>query len=169
MNNHYICDGNTFTYNKGYIGMPVVLGTLPDTVAVEGVTLQRKDEFHVSLVCVKNILAQMSEVEERVLALFCEYIQEHDMPSVYFTGAFRFAENDERKTLVALCEVENLTPFFDKLNEEFGIDIPYQPTHVTLYTLQPNKGIGLNTPDDLATLSREVNAPEEVRESLMME
>lgn len=163
MSKNYICGGNTFTYRKGYIALPLELKRIPETIEVDSIILHRKDEFHISLLCVKNILENLPNAEEQILKSFCEYVQEKNISFVKFTGEFRFAEKEERKTVVALCEMENLKEFFNRLSAELSVTIPHQPTHVTVYTLQPNAGIGLNSPEDLVVLSRVIEVSREVK------
>ncbi|KKW40003.1 hypothetical protein A3I46_01640 [Candidatus Kaiserbacteria bacterium RIFCSPLOWO2_02_FULL_54_13] len=162
----YICGGDTFTYNKGYITLPVELNGLPETLSIEGETLQKRASFHVSLLCVKNILSSHPDLEEEILDLFCAFTKENKISFVAYTGEFRFAQDKERKTLVALCAVSNLKECSELLEEKLGIDIPPQPTHVTLYTLQPDAGIGLNSPAEIEGKSVSIQVSEEVRDAL---
>jgi hypothetical protein len=163
---NYICGGSTFTYSKGYIGLPLEVGELPESIVVKGETLLRKTLFHVSLLCVKDLLAKKSDIEQEVLTAFCSFVLEKDIAFLRYTGEFRFAQDGERKTLIALCEVAGLEAFFAGLSEKLGIDIPPQPTHVTLYTLQPDIGIGLNSLEDMLTKSVLIDAPFLVKKGL---
>jgi len=162
----YICEGNKFAYSKGYIGLPVVINDLPQVIEIEGVRLQRKNSFHVSLVCVKVILAKKSDVEQVVLDEFCRFANINDISFIRYTGEFRLAEHEDRRSLVALCEVSNLNEFLESLSIKLGIDIPHQPTHVTLFTLQPEMGIGINSPTDMEVKSTEIAMPPEIKEAL---
>lgn len=165
---NYICGGNKFSYSKGYIALPLELGVLPETIAIEGETLLRKSSFHVSLLCVKEVLEKKPGTEQQILDAFCSYIAEHDVSFAGYTGEFRFAQNEERKTLIARCNVSNLEGFSEALSEQLGISIPAQPTHITLYTLQPDMGIGLNSPADMEQKSERIEAPEEVKIGLQI-
>lgn len=164
---NYICGGDKFAYSKGYIGLPVEVGDLPDTVIVEGETLHRKSSFHVSLVCVKDILSKNPDVEQEVLDAFCSFAEKKNISFIRYTGEFRFAQHEEKKTLVALCEISNLLEFSESLGRKLGMIFPLQPTHVTLYTLQPNAGIGLNSPADMETKSILVDVPMILKKSLI--
>ncbi|MEX0917337.1 MAG: hypothetical protein WDZ90_02345 [Candidatus Paceibacterota bacterium] len=170
MDDSYICGGEKFTYRNGYIALPLGLSGLPESIEIGGEVLQRKTEFHVSLLRVKTILEKFPNTEEQIINSFCEFVKKEDISFLHFTGEFRFAEKlaetGERKTVVAMCEVSNLRVFSDQLANELGVLISPQPTHVTLYTLQPNAGIGLNSPEDLNTLSKPVDVSDEVRQSI---
>jgi hypothetical protein len=41
-----------------------------------------------------------------------------------------------------MAEVPGLADFFTLLGQKFQKDLPVQAPHITLYTLQPNAGIG---------------------------
>lgn len=159
---NYICGGNTFAYSKGYIGLPIEILNLPETIEINGETLLRKTSFHISLICVKDIVAVQSGIEEKILSTFCSFVSKNDISFSGYTGEFRFAQDAERKSFLALCEMSGLSEFFHVLRTELGLDVPDQPTHITLYTLQPNAGIGLNSPADMEGKSVKVEAPKEV-------
>jgi hypothetical protein len=162
----YICGGSKFAYSKGYIGLPVIIDNLPMKVEVSGTVLKRKSSFHISLVCVKDILAKKPDAEQVVLSEFCKFTSENDISFLGYTGEFRLAEYGERKSIVALCTVSNLNIFLELLSVKIGINIPAQPTHITLFTLQQEIGVGLNTPADMETKSRIVELPPEIRKAL---
>lgn len=160
---NFICGGNKFAYSKGYIGLPIQVNKLPESVEIEGERLVIKSSFHVSLVCVKDIVDKYGGDEKRILELFCSFIKDNEIEFLEYTGEFRFAENVDRKTLVALCKISNLEELFIFLRRELVLDIPLQPTHVTLFTLQPDLGIGLNSQADMEGKSVTVTVPDEVR------
>ncbi len=105
-------------------------------------------------------------IEAEILKYFCQFQQEHGLCLTKFTGDFRLAKDGANQTLVALCEISNLNKFADFLSEKINYKIPYQPTHVTLYTLIPDKGIGLNNIDDLEHKSKSITVPKEILTAL---
>jgi hypothetical protein len=154
----YICNSEKYKYDKGYLHLPITLDTqnLPQTIEVEGTILQLKTSFHVSLMFLKN---QPEKTSEKILDLFCNFINHNDVIFEGFTGEFRFAQREEdgRKSLVGMCTVSNLNTFFDMVNEELNLNFQYQPTHVSLYTLTLNEAIGLNSKEELERLSYDVS------------
>ncbi len=144
-----------YGYVDGYIYLSVAIpiDRLPRSVEVGAKTLNRKTEFHVSLVCVKCIASLYEKLGKKtdedlikeVIAKFAAYVQEHSIIFLGFTDEFRHAIRGEEETIVGCCDVSNLVEFFDELNREYGTNISYQPTHVTLYTFKTNIGIGISS------------------------
>jgi len=164
-----ICNTDKYAYGKGYIYLPIELTGLPKEFDLEGETLSLKSSFHVSLVCVKDLLAKYDKenLEQMIFDQFCAFVAKNDINFLKFTGEFHLAKHEERKSLVAICEVSNLDNFTSSLSQELGLEISLQPTHVTLYTLQPDMGIGLNNPTDLENKSVIVDVPEAIKQSLI--
>jgi len=163
MEDKYICASDKLFYGSKYIALSLEVEGLPEKVSIQGMTLQRKSSFHCSLLCVNNILGLQSDLEDQILTFFCSFAKENDISFVRYTGEFRYAVDGERRSLIALCEISNLAKFSNALGEKLGMQIPEQPTHVTLYTLQPDAGIGLNSREEMETKSTTVIPPEEVR------
>ena len=164
-----ICD-NKYPYSKGYIGLPINIALLPQTINIDGNILTSKSTFHVSLVCVKNILALYNKenLEQHIIEKFCNYVSNNEIAFLKFSNEFRFAQFEERKTLIIRCEVSNLAKFFELLSKELGIQMPLPPTHVTLFTLQPDAGIGLNSYEELEVKSKIIDISSEIAPILRM-
>lgn len=164
---NYICNEEKYAYGKGYIHLPIQISELPSEVEIDGDNLTIKSSFHVSLVCVKNLIEKYgAEYEQKIIDKFCEFISTDDISFLRFTGEFRVAKSEEKETLIARCEVSNLEKLFKKLSSELNIEIPLQPTHVTLYTLQLDIGIGLNSFKELEEKSVVINEIPHVLESV---
>lgn len=165
--NSLICETQSITYDKGYIALWLPNYSLPETINIDEITLLKKDTFHVSLLCVDNLLKARPESEAEILQYFCDFLQKHKLVFEGFTGEFRLAKKDERKSIVALCAVSHLDTFAQYLTEKLGMPVPLQPAHVTLYTLQPNAGIGLNSPEEMQEKSQPIQVPKELIRALI--
>ncbi len=167
---NYICGGNKYIYKGGYVALPVEVKDLPNTISVQGNELLLKSSFHVSLVCVKRLIEPYGEaaadIEQKILELFCAFVSKNAISFLTYKNEFRFAVFEERKSAIVLCEVSNLDKFPQLLKSELGIEIPVQPTHVTLYTLEPDAGIGLNSQAEMEVKSRPVAVPETLKKGL---
>lgn len=159
-----ICNSQKYVWNRGYIHMPISISKedLPEEISVKENTLLVKDEFHVSLFCNKNIPQSAYEkfpnIEEKILEIFCEIADQKEVSIEKISPEFRFAqkETDRRKSLIVMVSVKNLNAFYDKINSEFNLSLEYPPTHISLYTLEKNKAIGINNSQDLDHLTESV-------------
>jgi hypothetical protein len=152
-------------HNNGYIGLVnIELGDLPQKLSVGEYELVLKSEFHISLVCTKKIAVlidptRVDEIRAEIVESFKQFIQTTPLTDYGITNEFRLVKRDERVTLVVLAVVPGLENFFAELEERYGKNIPVQVTHITLYTLQPEAGIGILSLEELERDSKPVNVP----------
>ncbi len=157
-----------YAFDDGYIYLPLDIRNLPEQITVEGYSLQLKTELHCSLVCIKCMELKYGKnfdnLESKIVERFCEFVSKNEISFIKYRNEFRLVKRAGRVSVVVMCDVSNLEDFFHLLEKKFGIKADTQPTHVTSYTLQPNKGIGI---PDQATLQLTtlVNVPDEVRKS----
>lgn len=139
-------------YNKGYLFLPITPLDIPPTIDILGVSLQAKTSFHISLLCVKNYIQKYGRnIEEKILTALDEFSKHHSFSILAYTNEFRFVQidTDQRKSLVIMVEITHLSEFFEKLRKDLNIEIEEQPTHCTLYTLELDRGIGINNKNDM--------------------
>jgi hypothetical protein len=155
-----------YNYSHGYITLQnLELAGLPDKINVAGQEFQLKDEFHLSLICVYEIAnlidpQRKQQIEKLIVREFANYIKNQPLDKFKLRGDYRFVQLDIRKTIIALADVEGLANFFKTLSQKFGKDLPVQPAHITLYTLQPNVGIGILSHQELGSNSAPISLPD---------
>ncbi|HPR09755.1 MAG TPA: hypothetical protein PLT04_04255 [Candidatus Saccharibacteria bacterium] len=153
-------------HDNGYISLIIKdLAELPDTITVNGKTLTRKGEFHISLMALKNLVPLINESnisinEDDLVQFFLETQKDVPLSNYELTGELRYVKRDERETVVAMVNVLGVEVLFDKLRDKFSLEIPTQPTHITIYTLQPEAGIGILSPEELDRDSQTITLPE---------
>ncbi len=166
MEEKFICNSIKYTFKKRTISLPVAIQGLPERLDIEGYTLSKRSSFHVSLVAIGNIIEkyniQVPNFEDSVIDDFCKFVSQNEVSFVRYRGEFRFVVQNERRSVVAMCEVTNLEKFFDLLNEKYNLQLEIPPTHVMLYTLQQNAGIFLTNSDDIQELTKVVPKPEKI-------
>ena len=148
-----ICDGSYLLGSGVTIMLPVEIPDLPESVECEGVHMVKRTEFHVSLVCMGEILKKHSisneHFKEEVIEDFCAHIAQNSVTLARFRDEFRYMEYGEKKSLVVMVDVLNLDSFFDHLNEKYTLTLEHPQTHITLYTENGGTGIYLTDSDDL--------------------
>lgn len=145
------------------IGLPVKIANLTKEIEAEGYRLLLRTAFHISLMCIGKIAEKYNVTRpdfiNEVVNDFCEFVQNKDIDFIRFTGEFRFATQNERRTVIAMCEVSNLDEFYEIMNKKYGLKVELPPTHVTLYTLQPDMGIFLVDSEDINNLTKVIALP----------
>jgi len=165
-----VCGSDNITYYRGYIALWLEDEGFSSTCDVGGVTFLKRTAFHVSLMYVPNILAKHPDLEEKILQSFCNFQNGHTFSIQEFTGELRHVTDTERgrESVIAMCTVNNLDKWSKVLERELKITVEPHPTHVTMYTLEENLGIGVNSHTELEKKSELIILPEllEVIESL---
>lgn len=164
MERPFICGSSKYTISAtNTIGLPVVLEDLPGEIVINGNKLLLKSSFHVSLVCINEILKKYEvktpNFKDSVVKDFCEFIRDHDIDIIKYENKFNYAEKGELKTVVVFCGVSNIDKFFQFLNKKYNLNLEYPPTHVTLYAHDGKQGIFLVDSGDLNKLSKPIPNP----------
>ena len=162
----FICGGEKYQIGgpkEDTIGLPISLPDLPEKIEVEDYELSLKTVFHISLVCAEKIIEKnnltIPDFVNKVVADFCEFTKHTSIDFARCRNEFRFVAENERRTVVVMCDISNLNKFFDFINQKYGLKLEYPPTHITLYTLQPNIGIFLTDANDLNRFTKKIKAP----------
>ncbi len=147
-------------HDAGYISLVnIQLANTPDRIDVDALRLQRKSEFHVSLMSLKRLAPMLDVDETELVRVFLEYQSEHDLTDFTLTDEYRLVRRGEKVTLVVMVDMPEIEGLFEFLRERFKSEFPTQPTHITLYTLQPEVGIGLFSTDEVENETAVVHAP----------
>lgn len=149
--------------NEDSIGIPVSISRLQEKIEAEGCSLSIRTVFHATLVAIGKIIeknqVKIPDFLDKIVADFCEFIKENNVEIVRFRDELKFASQNERRSVIIMCDVSNLDKFFDLINEKYDLQLEYPPTHVTLYTLQPDKGIFLTDSKDIETMTKSIKNP----------
>ena len=129
---------------------------LPFPAEIEWNTIKfrKKDEFHVTLLHVKNASIAANVPTEEILTFFDLFIEKHPIEFLSTVDDFRYMQENERKTIVVRCDVSNLDLLFTELNEKFNINVPKQPPHVTIYSLPDKPAIHILSEAIMESLER---------------
>ena len=149
---------------KGY-AMLDVTDHIPalHTIMVDGVALApKRGEFHVSIAKLRA-LAERNPAQEAAMALFIEHwMQDEEKRLIWggFTDSMYVcqkpnAEGETQMTVIAGVEIIGLSAMERAMRHTFNPAIRLSQPHVTLLKSATSPyGIGINSPEDLATLCR---------------
>lgn len=159
-----------YKYSKGYIIHRLNEIKLPATINLSGVEFIAKDPLHCSLIAVKKIVPIIMErdqtteanTEEKVLEAVSTAIMKIQPHITGYLNEFRIAEkpDEAKRTVIVMAKVDGIEQLFIKVNEILNLEIPTQPTHVTLYTLANGKPIGVTSINELADFTRPLTPAE---------
>lgn len=155
-----------YSYHNGYLDLPnLKFEGLPGRITVNGYELLLKSEFHISLVCAKRIAAiiddeRIEEIQAEIVDKFIRFVDQASLTTYRPLKQFRFVQRDTRRTVIMMVEVPRLEEFFELLENSYKKKLPLQPTHVTMYTLQLDTGIGILSDEQLEYDSVPVEIPE---------
>ena len=163
MERPFICGGNKYTISPtNTIALPVSLEDLLPEVLISNNKLFLKSSFHVSLVCINEIIKKhnisIQDFRDSVVKDFCEFTALNDIQVLQYKE-FKYAEENDLKTIIVTCEVSSLPKFFGILNQKYRLKIEYPPTHVTLYAHDGKSGIFLTDSDDIKNLTKPIPNP----------
>ena len=150
---------NKYSQMEGYLWfvLPVEnFKKLPGTVEVNGEELHKKNEFHITIINRKKVSKDIasisgrdpSEVQLGLGKLLDNYIKNHEIKFLGFTGELKLAEKDGRLSLVALCNVKGVEDYFKLIEREYGYLPPLQPFHVSLYT-KTGLAVGIDSDEEM--------------------
>ena len=138
---------------------PRRFGSFPAGVIWRGARLAKKGEFHVTLLHARSISKLRELANQDIARFFDSFVEKFSLGLISFIDDFRYAEEAEKRTILVRCVVSELDALFREFGKKFGIALPTQPAHVTLYTLQKNAGIHINSDTTMQGLER-VDLPE---------
>lgn len=133
---------------------------LPETLEVKGKKFLKKKEFHVTVINVPGTAKRLSlkhpgkDLELELQKLLKEYVEEHSIRFLKFTGDLRLAISPEFRSIAALSEMEGVEGYFDLIRAKYGLDIPTQPTHVSIYTLEGGPAVGIDTKEEMESFEK---------------
>lgn len=160
----FIC-GNRYMLagqREDTIILPVSFSDFPSKIEINGYELLLKTEFHVSLVCIGKIIEKhkvtIPNFIDKIVQDFCEFTKSNAVGVLRYRNEFLFASESDLRSVVIMCDVSNLSKFFDLMNDKYGLNVKPPPTHVTLYTLT-GLGIFLTDSEDVENLTVAIENP----------
>lgn len=147
---------NPLINDGGYIALPFTDINLPESIEVRGETFYSKSEYHCSLVCVKCITEQLVErgidradAARQITDIVEEARLQSEPTFINYLDEFRLVEKEGRKTIAVMVQVAGLEPIFEALRNKLQLEIPTQPTHVTIMCTKRDAGIGIRSQEEL--------------------
>ena len=136
-----------------------IFAPFPSLVTWNGLQLVKKEEFHVTLLHAKYSTELAGVANDELAVFFDSFVIKNPIELISFIDDLRYVEEDDKKTILVRCAASNLEELFVAFNAPFGVQLPTQPAHVTLYSLDKAVGIHINSDEKMESLER-VRLPE---------
>jgi hypothetical protein len=130
---------------------PVEIDGLPDEIEALDRRWRRKVEFHMTVIGaarIEEVARQHPAVPDRVARV----LDGRGVGPIYVTRELRRVHHPDEpgfETIVVMVDWPALAGVYRDLSAELGGDLARPPAHVTLYSTDPERGIGLNDDDQL--------------------
>ena len=111
-----------------------------------------KDEYHVTVIGVD--LAELIEKQrktDRIKSLINSFNWTIEVGNRYIELAKDDKDGIHRQSIICIVKIPELATFYDQLTDILGDKIKTPPAHVTLYTKNYDRGIGIYSENDLQT------------------
>ena len=143
---------------KGAILLDVadVIPLLPPSIQVDGICLERKAEFHWTVLVPRYIAEGNIQREETIAKRVGEFVSDHVLRASalmdeYYVCHKPNPEGDIQMTVVQKLAVEGADELWKYLRETEGLELESPFPHVTLYKSSNSRyGIGVNNAQDRA-------------------
>lgn len=147
---------NTEVYLKfGYLTFPLNLNiTSKTTVGSE--TFFSKNGYHISLLCLEDY----SESEQKDI---CEFARKYPIKLKKITNIYRLVTKDNQQSIIVRAHLSGLKKLISAVNKHFGHTFVYPPTHITLFTLKDQFGIGVNSNSEYQQCTQQINQTDSLK------
>jgi hypothetical protein len=142
----------------------------PSRLTLAGQEWLAKSELHCTLVSAKRVCSAIvqatghSEAEAQTTLLgsirnFLEHTQ-LEQADLKLTDDYRFVAKEDRRSIVRMVKLPSIEALFVQLRRDLNLQIPTQPTHITLFTGGDGRGIGINSNEELTDITKAMTADE---------
>ena len=141
------CEGGSLLLN-----IPLDLIEIPAWLSNYSTALgyKAKDEYHVTVIGLDLAgLIREQDKTAHVKTLVDNFTWTIEVSTEYIELAKDDMNRIHRQSIVGIVNVPELTQFYEELKNILGRSISFPPTHVTLYTKNYDRGIGLYNENDL--------------------
>jgi hypothetical protein len=149
---------------------PVEIEGLPAEIDALGRRWQRKVEFHMTVIGAARI-EEVAGNDRTFIDRTARVLEGRSVGPIYVTAEVRRVRHPDEpgfETIVVMVECPALAGVYRDLSSELGAELTPPPAHVTLYSTDSARGIGINNEAQLRERAPALSAreQEEVRRAL---
>ena len=145
-----IINTNSGVYlNYGYLTFPVNLSIIPK-IKIGSKTFYSKTAYHVSLL----YLGKLSDVEQEKILKFAG---KYKVKLSKVTNVFRSVKKEGKESIIVRVQLQGLKKLITDINNRYDYSFVYPPTHITLYNLKGQYGIGVNSKKEYEEITSQLD------------
>lgn len=135
--------------NYGYLMLPLNLSVI-SKIKLGTETFFSKNGYHVSLLHLEDF----SESDQKKVLYFAK---KYPVKLKKITKTYRLVTQEKQRSIIVRVHLSGLKKLISAVNKHFGYNFVYPPTHITLFTLKDQYGIGVNSIGEYKRLTRQIN------------
>ena len=143
---HRLRDSPLEAFTGQSVIAPVEVEALPARIEALGRPWRRKVEFHMTVLGAA-VIEEVGEGDAGIWEVLRTLLGERSIGPILVTRQVRRVTHPERpglEALVVMVRCRALKPLYEELSEELGVTLMPPPAHVTLFSTDPKRGIGIN-------------------------
>jgi len=156
MNKNIFNPNSDIYLNYGYLMLPLNLSIISKIIIGSTPFFPKNSEYHVSLIRLKDL----PESDQKVVFSFA---QKYQVRLKAITKTYRLVTEANRQSIIVRVRLCGLKKLISAVNTHFGYNFVYPPTHLTLFTLKNQFGIGVNSISDYRQLTSQINQKDSQR------
>jgi hypothetical protein len=142
---------------------PVEIDGLPDEIEALGGRWQRKLEFHMTVIGAARI-EEVAREDPAAPDRVARVLDGRGVGPIYVTRELRRVRHPDEpgfETIVVIVECPALAGVYRDLSAELDAELAPPPAHVTVYSTDPERGIGINDERQLRERASPLSAQEQ--------
>ena len=140
----------------GYLMLPCSLNII-SKIRIGTETFFSKKGYHVSLLRLKDL----SEPDQKEVL---NVSRKYPVKLKEITKIYRLVKEENRRTIIVRVRLQGLTKLISAVNNHFGYNFVYPPTHITLFALKDmDGGIGVNLASEYKRLTHQISQKDSKR------
>ena len=149
MNKNIVNPNSGIYLAYGYLMLPVSL-SIVSKIKIGSENYFPKIGYHVSLIRLENF---PESDQKKVL----NFAQKYPVKLKEITPIYRLVTQEDHQSIIVRVRLRGLKKLISAVNHHFGYSFVYPPTHLTLFTLKDQYGIGVNSGSDYRQLTSQIN------------
>jgi hypothetical protein len=134
----------------GYLMLPLNLNII-SKIKIGTKKFFSKNGYHVSLIHLRDF----SDSDRKKIL---DFSKKYPVKLKKITKIYRLVTEENHQSIIVRVHLQGLKKLILALNNHFGYNFPYPPTHITLFTLKNMEGgIGVNSAGEYQRLTHQIS------------